>query len=89
MNEEARKFFHVPEEKIAGRGIADLFRVKADFYKLYKEVVEKKLIVERFAADLVNPLGERLPSLINARVIQERYLGETIGIVFVVRDVRG
>ncbi|MDD5593833.1 MAG: histidine kinase N-terminal 7TM domain-containing protein [Candidatus Margulisbacteria bacterium] len=89
LNEEARKFFHVPEEKIAGRGIADLFRVKDDFYKLYKEVVEKKLVVERFAADLVNPLGERLPSLINARVIQERYLGETIGIVFVVRDVRG
>ncbi|MFA4844874.1 MAG: PAS domain-containing protein [Candidatus Margulisiibacteriota bacterium] len=89
LNEEARQFFHVPEEEIAGHCIADLFRNKDDFYRLYREVVEKRLVVERFEAELVNPLGERIPALINARIIRDRHLGETLGIVFVVRDVRG
>lgn len=89
LNEEARKFFHVPEKEIAGHCVADLFRVKEDFYRLYDEVVKKGAVVERFASELVSPLGERISALINSRIIRDRHLGETLGIVFVIRDLRG
>jgi len=89
LNEEARKFFHAPAEEIAGRCIADLFKERGKFDQLYAEVVEKKLVIERFQADLIDPRGEKIPSLINARLLREKMIGETLGIVFVVRDVRG
>lgn len=89
INEEACKFFHCPAQEVAGRPIADLFKEKNKFEKLYGEVVEKKLIVERFQAELIDPLGEKIPALINARLLREKLVGEILGIVFVVRDIRG
>ncbi|MDD5382612.1 MAG: histidine kinase N-terminal 7TM domain-containing protein [Candidatus Margulisbacteria bacterium] len=89
LNEDAQKFFRVPKEEVAGHNITDLFKQKEKFNQLYSEAVEKKLEVERFEADLVDPLGERIPALINARLLREKIIGETIGIVFVIRDIRG
>ena len=88
LNEEAKKFFHA-DGTIAGRQIADLFKQKGKFDQLCAEVVDKKLEVERFQADLVDPLGEVIPSLINANLLREKIVGEVLGIVFVVRDIRG
>lgn len=89
VNDEAEKFFHVPKEEVAGRCIAVLFKDKAKFDQLYNEVVGKKLVVALFAAELVDPLGERIPALINARLLREKIVGETLGIVWVIRDIRG
>jgi PAS domain S-box-containing protein len=89
VNDEAEKFFHVPKEEVAGHCIANLFKEKAKFDQVYDEVVTKKLIVELFEAELVDPLGERIPALINARLLREKIVGETLGIVWVIRDIRG
>jgi PAS domain S-box-containing protein len=89
INEEARKFFHASEETVAGKCIANLFKDKAKYKQLYDEVVEKKLVVELFQAELVDPLGERIPALINARLLREKFVGSAMGIVFIVRDIRG
>jgi PAS domain S-box-containing protein len=89
VNDEAQKFFHVPKEEVAGHCIANLFKDKAKYEKLYIEVVNKKLVVELYEAEMINPLGEHIPALINARLLREKHIGETIGIVFVVRDIRG
>lgn len=88
LNEEAKKFFHA-DGAIAGRQIADLFKQKGKYDQLCSEVVDKKLEVERFQADLVDPLGETIPALINANLLREKIVGELLGIVFVVRDIRG
>jgi PAS domain S-box-containing protein len=89
INEEAQKFFHVCLEDVAGHRILNLFKHKDAFYKLYQEVAQKKVIVERYEAELVDKLGERINALINARLLREKVVGETIGIVFVIRDIRG
>lgn len=89
INEEAQQFFHVCCEDVAGHRIINLFKHKDDFYKLYQEVAQKKVLVERYEAELVDNLGERIPALINARLLREKVVGETIGIVFVIRDIRG
>jgi PAS domain S-box-containing protein len=88
LNEDAKKFFHA-DGAIAGREIAGLFKQKVKFDQLYTEVVDKKLEVERFQAELVDPLGEVIPALINANLLREKIVGEVLGIVFVVRDIRG
>ena len=88
LNEDAKKFFHA-DGAIAGRQIAGLFRQKAQYDQLYGEVVDKKVEVDRFAAELVDPLGETIPALINANILREKIVGEVLGIVFVVRDIRG
>jgi PAS domain S-box-containing protein len=88
LNEDAKKFFHA-DGAIAGRDIAGLFKQKGKFDQLYAEVVDKKLVVERFQAELIDPLGEVIPSLINANLLREKIVGEILGIVFVVRDIRG
>ncbi|MFH1012768.1 MAG: PAS domain-containing protein [Candidatus Peregrinibacteria bacterium] len=89
LNEEALKFFHVPKEKITGINIKVLFKQKEKFDQLQREAVEKGVEVERFQAELVNPAGEHIPTLINARLLRQRGFGELLGIVFVIRDVRG
>ena len=48
-----------------------------------------ELFDERFQAELVDPLGEVIPALINANLLREKIVGEVLGIVFVVRDIRG
>jgi PAS domain S-box-containing protein len=89
INEEAQKFFKVCIEEVAGHRIIELFRDKDDFYRIYNEAAQKNVIVERFAAEMIDPRGERIPSLINARLLREKVVGETLGIVFVIRDIRG
>jgi len=89
VNDEAQKFFHVPKEVVAGHCIANLFKDKAKYDQLYDEVVNKKLVVELFEAELVDPLGERISALINARLLREKFIGSAMGIVFIVRDIRG
>lgn len=89
INDDAKKFFHASVESVAGHCIADLFKQRAKFDQLYCDVVEKKMEVERFQADLVDPHGEVIPALINANLLREKIVGELLGIVFVVRDIRG
>ncbi|OGC11921.1 hypothetical protein A3K48_05515 [candidate division WOR-1 bacterium RIFOXYA12_FULL_52_29] len=88
MNEEAKKILHASGINVC-HVISTLFKKPADYEKLYDEVVRKKQLIERFEAELKDPLGETLPSLINARLLRVRGFGETIGIVFVIRDIRG
>ncbi len=89
INEDARKFFHASQQTVAGHCIGDLFKQRAKYDQLIDEVVGKKLEVERFQAEMVDPLGETIPALINANLLREKIVGETLGIVFVVRDIRG
>jgi PAS domain S-box-containing protein len=89
LNDLAKKFFRVPEDQIAGHHIKDLFRNKDDFYKIYTGSTKDRLVIERFKADIVTPAGESLPSLINARLLSEKLTGARLGIVFVIRDIRG
>lgn len=88
LNQESKKFFHCPEEKIAGSHIKDLFKNKDDFYKIFVEVSKQKLEVERFHANLVNPLGENIRTSINAKLISDKLFGEKLGIVFIIRDLQ-
>lgn len=88
LNEDARKYFHVPKDKILGSSIMSLFEDKNKYQQLYNEVVEKGLQLERFEATLCDPLGECLPSFINASLFRDE-LGATLGIIFIIRDRRG
>jgi PAS domain S-box-containing protein len=88
LNDEAHKYFKIPKEKILGHPIDTLFADKDKYLKLYEEVVVKNMEIERFAVDLTDPLGEKLPSLINANKVRDA-LGSTLGIVYIIRDVRG
>ena len=88
LNEEAHKYFHCPKEEILGKSIIGLFENREAYDKLYKEVAEKGLEIERYKTDLCDPLGECLPSFINANALRGD-LGSLIGIIFVIRDSRG
>ena len=88
LNQEAHKYFHDPKDQIVGKKICDLFEEKDKYNKLFDEVVCQGLEIERFEATLCDPLGECLPSLINANVFHDK-IGAALGIVFVVRDIRG
>lgn len=88
LNEEAHRFFKVPAEEILGRSIVSLFEEKEKYEKLHHEVVKQGKEIERFEARLCDPLGERIPALINAVVFHDE-LGATLGIIFIVRDIRG
>ena len=88
LNDEAHKFFHAPKEAILGRPIYELFINRAKYQQLYAEVVDKNLEIERYSADLCDPLGQCIPSIINANKIRDS-IGATLGIVFIIRDSRG
>lgn len=88
LNEDAKKFFHANKEQILGRPIFALFKDKGLYSKLYSEVVDKNLEIKRFEADLLDPLGETIPALINANKLHDA-LGAILGIVYVIRDIRG
>ena len=88
FNDEAHKYFHVPKEEVVGHKITTLFENKAEYDKLYKDVVGKKMEIERFKTNLCDPAGECLPSYINANALHDS-LGALIGITFVIRDTRG
>ncbi|MFH1683708.1 MAG: histidine kinase N-terminal 7TM domain-containing protein [Candidatus Margulisiibacteriota bacterium] len=88
LNEGAQKYFHIPKSEILGKDIASLFEQKDAYDKLYDEVVNKKLEIERYKTNFCNHLGECLPSFINATVFRDD-LGSLIGIIFIIRDIRG
>jgi PAS domain S-box-containing protein len=88
LNEEAKKFFHVPTEDIVGKLACELFKDRSKYDKLYDEVVNQGQEIVRYPADLLNPRGEFFPCLINANKVCDA-LGATLGIVFVIRDIRG
>jgi len=50
--------------------------------------VKQRKEIERFEATLCDPLGERILALINAVMFHDE-LGATLGIIFIVRDIRG
>ncbi len=88
LNKEAQTLFRVPKENLAGKKISALFEDKDKYDKLYKEVVDKKMVIERFEATLLDPLGERIPATINANELRGE-LGSLLGIIFIIRDIRG
>ena len=88
INEEAKKYFHATKEEVRGKEIRSLFEQKDKYDQLYKEVVNNNMAVERFGVTLCDPLGECLPSFINANTFRDD-IGALLGIIFVIRDVRG
>ncbi|MBU1026320.1 MAG: PAS domain-containing protein [Candidatus Margulisbacteria bacterium] len=88
LNEEAHKYFHCPKGKILGKHIQTLFEQKDHYEKLYQQVADQGLEIERFKANLCDPLGQCLPSFINANILRDE-LGSRLGVIFVIRDIRG
>lgn len=88
LNEEAHKFFHVPKDDILGKPISALFKDRVKYDQLFCEVVDRGLEIERFSAELCDPLGETIPALINANKVRDA-LGATLGVVYIIRDIRG
>jgi PAS domain S-box-containing protein len=88
LNEEAKKFFHVPKEEIVGKLACELFKDRGKYDKLYDEVVNRNQEIVRYPADLLNPRGEFFPCLINANKVCDA-LGAALGVVFIIRDIRG
>ncbi|MBI5400214.1 PAS domain-containing protein [Candidatus Saganbacteria bacterium] len=87
-NEEAVRLFHGKCDKLIGYEFCQLFKDKKKYEQLYDEVVLRKKEILRFEADLVDPKGELLPSLINANLLRDKVIGDMLGIIFVVRDIR-
>jgi len=88
LNNEAQKFFHVPKEQIIGKPICKLFKDVNKYNQLFCEVADKNLEIQRFETDLIDPQGEKIPSIINANKVRDSF-GITIGVVYVIRDIRG
>lgn len=88
VNEEAHKYFKVKKEKIVGSPIEELFLNKDKYSVLYEKLVFKNKEISRYAVDLLDPLGETIPSLINANKVRDA-LGASMGIVYIIRDIRG
>lgn len=89
INEEASRLFNVPPEELEGKEFSSLFKNREKYDQLYYEVVDRKKEILRFEAELVDPLGQLIPARINANLLKAKVVGDTIGIVFVVRDARG
>lgn len=89
MNEEADRLFCDPDKSCVGRPFYSLFKNREKYDQLYDEVVVKEKEILRYEVDLVDPLGQHIPALINANLLRDKIVGDTIGIIFVVRDIRG
>ena len=89
VNDEATRLFNVLPEELVGKAFSSLFKIREKYDKLHSEVVDKKKEILRFEAELIDPLGQRLPALVNANLLKDKVVGDTIGIIFVVRDMRG
>jgi PAS domain S-box-containing protein len=89
VNDEATRLFSVLPEELIGKAFSSLFKVREKYDKLHSEVVDKKKEILRFEAELIDPLGQRLPALVNANLLRDKIVGDTLGIIFVVRDMRG
>jgi PAS domain S-box-containing protein len=88
-NEEASRILSVPPEKLEGKALSSLFKNREKYDQLYYQVVDQKKELLRFEAELVDPLGQLIPALVNANLLKDKVVGDTIGIIFVIRDVRG
>ena len=88
VNEEAHKYFKVKKERIIGSPIEDLFLNKDKYEDLYEKIVFKNKEILRHPADLLDPLGETIPSLINANKVRDS-MGASMGVVYIIRDIRG
>jgi PAS domain S-box-containing protein len=88
-NEEASRLFNGDCEELVGCEFCKMFKDKKKYDQLYDEVVLQKKEILRYEAELIDPKGERLPSLINANLLRDKVIGDTLGIIFVVRDIRG
>ncbi len=89
VNDEASRLFSVPAEELEGKELASLFKNREKYDQLYYEVVDGRKAILRFEAELLDPLGQFIPSLVNANLLKDKIVGDTIGIIFVVRDTRG
>jgi PAS domain S-box-containing protein len=89
VNDEASKLFNLEQEELIGKDFSSLFKTREKYEKLFREVVEQRKEILRYEAELINPLGERIPALINSNLLKDKIVGDTIGIIFVVRDIRG
>lgn len=89
VNDESSRLFNVSADELEGKEFSSLFKNREKYSRLCHEVVDKKKEILRFEAELVDPLGQRIPALINANLLRAKVVGETIGIIFVVRDTRG
>jgi PAS domain S-box-containing protein len=89
VNDEASRLFSVSQEELIGRKISSLFKVRERYDQLYNEVANKRKEILRFEAELVDPLGQRIPASINANLLKDKVVGDVIGIIFVIRDTRG
>jgi len=89
VNDEAARLLSCPSDDLTGKSFASLFKERGKYDKLHAGVVQKRKEILRFEADLIDPLGQRIPALINANLLKDKVVGDTIGIIFVVRDIRG
>ncbi len=89
VNDEASKLFSVSQDELIGKEFSSLFKNREKYDRLYQDVAVKKKEILRFEAELIDPLGERIPALINANLLRDKIAGDTIGIIFVARDIRG
>jgi len=89
VNEEASRLFSVSQAELIGKEISSLFKAKEKYPQLYEEVVNKRKQILRYEAELIDPLGQRIPALINANLLKDKVVGDVLGIIFVVRDARG
>ncbi|NQU16671.1 MAG: PAS domain-containing protein [Candidatus Saganbacteria bacterium] len=89
INEEYKKLFCDKSETCVGTNISSLFKDPQKYQQLFNEVVFKKKEILRFEAELIDPLGERIPALINANLLRDKLLGDLLGIIFIIRDIRG
>lgn len=89
VNDEATRLFCVSQEELIGKDFSSLFKIQEKYNQLCDEVVNQKKEILRFEVDLLDPLGQHIPALINANLLKDKVIGSTIGIIFVVRDTRG
>jgi PAS domain S-box-containing protein len=89
MNEEADKLFCDPQESCLGKSLREMFKDPSKYDLLCREIVDEGNEILRFEADLIDPRGQHIPALINANLLRDKIVGDTLGLIFVVRDIRG
>lgn len=88
INSAACKLFRTTQDVIIGKPLFSFFKDREKFEKLFVEVVKRDKEVLRYEAELRSPLGETIPTLINAKLLKDKIFGGTIGGIFIIRDVR-
>lgn len=88
-NEETSKLLGVESDELIGLDFCSLFKQQNQYTKLCTEVVSLKKEILRYEADIHSPTGERIPALINANLLRDKIVGDTIGVIYIIRDIRG